>query len=393
MRKSTSIAVVSVLFVCLGTSSAWAQGATPEQTPAAAVQVQASDTSAPKLEIVPDEWNFGVKWYGEDATAEVAIRNAGGSPLTIKNVRSSCGCTVAKPANGTWVNRVLQPGETETMSLSYNTRRQSRTVSQTITIESDDPETPRFAFRVSGEVKQAFDVLPQDRIVFAGLERETAATETVELINNMDEPIQLRLKETAGAPFDLKLDEVESGRKYKLSVTTKPPLSIGANSLTVELETGLEKNPMITIPVNAYIPPRVSVSPPRLFVSPAVRQPFHRVIRVTHRPDNPIEIREIKSSHESITAEIMPPNPGANPSRAMQFIEVRVNLPAGDEFPAEGARLDIYTTDVDPEYQKLSVDIVIRDLSAGRAAHQHGQGATTATQKPQEGGETKTDKP
>lgn len=371
-----------------------AQPPAQEERPAAteqqiAAQEQPAPAGSGKLVVTPAEWDFGLKWYGEEAATEVTLKNEGSGPLTIKNVRSSCGCTVAKPAEGTWNGKVIPPGGTEVMKLSYNTRKAARKVAQTITIETDDPANPRFALKVSGEVKQAFDVKPQERIVFASVERDTVATETVELTNNMEQPIQLKVKNAeASRAFDVKLEEVEAGKTYRLSVTTRPPLNVGPNSATIILETGLPQNPEISIPVSAYIAPRVSVSPPKLFVSPKVAAPFSRVIRVTHRADNPIQIKEIKSSHPSITAEVQPPNPNANPNRTMQFIEIKVNLPAGADFPPEGAKLEIFTSDSDPEYQKLTVDIALRDLSAGRA-----QNVTPLQREPEGAQQAGKDKP
>ncbi|MEP0846160.1 MAG: DUF1573 domain-containing protein [Phycisphaerae bacterium] len=374
MKRSVVFKIVAAYALTVG--AAWGQEPPKSEAPAAqppapqpaASSPAAAPASAAKLTIEPAEWNFGVKWYGEEAAADVVLKNEGAGPLTIKNVRSSCGCTVAKPATGSWTGKVLQPGESETMKVTYNTRKAARKVSQTITIESDDPTNPRYAFKVEGEVKQAFDVKPQDRVVFASIERDTVATETLELTNNMDQPIALKLKgDLSKSAFDVKLEEQEAGKRYKVSVTTKPPLKTGPNSATIELETGLEKNPLISIPVSAYIAPRVAVSPPKLFVSPKVTQPFQRVIRVTHKADSKLEIKEVKSSHPKITAEVLPPNANANPTRQMQFIEIRVNLPAGNEFPAEGAKIEIFTNDPDPEYQKLTVDVALRDLTAGRA--------------------------
>ncbi len=351
------------------------------ETQEAGTPTETTPSAGGKIELTPAEWDFGVKWYGEEAAAEVVMKNVGTGPLTIKNVRSSCGCTVAKPTEGTWNGKVLAPGATEVIKLSYNTKKAARKVSQTITIESDDSTSPRYALKVSGEVKQAFDIKPAERVVFASIERDSAVTETVELSNNMDQPIQLKLKDSEiGKMFDIKLDEIEAGKKYKLSVSTRPPLKVGPNAGTIVLETGLEKNPEISIPVSAYIAPRVAVSPPRLFVSPKVATPFERIIRVTHKADNPLQIKEIKSSSDKITAEVMPPKPNATAGRTMSFIEIKVKLPAGTEFPADGAKLEIFTNDSDPEYQKLTVDITMRDLSAAKQP-------TVVTEKPAAAGE------
>jgi Protein of unknown function (DUF1573) len=320
----------------------------------------------PKLALNINEWDFGSKWYGEKCEGELVIKNEGKGPLKIVNIRSSCGCTVAKPkSGGVWQNKVLNPGESDTASLSYSTKKAAAKVNQTITIETNDPERPSFAFQVKGEVKQLFACTPADRITFPRIEKDAKSSQTIEMTSNFDKPLNLKLKPLPeNARYEVKLETVEEGKKYKLTAATKPPLDLGANQLNVELETGVEANPTMSIPISAYVAPRVQVSPPKLFVSPKVAQPFTKIIRVTYQPDKPVKVTSVKSSHESIKAEVTPP---ANPPAANQTIayhEIKVSLPAGKDIPTDNPKITIETDDPSPDYQKFTVDVVVRDVAS-----------------------------
>jgi hypothetical protein len=344
-----------------GFPSAWGQeyppGAQPPESAVERVDSAAPGGPAPRLELSSHEWDFGFKWFGEPCSTKITITNAGEGPLKILKVNSSCGCTVAKPGK-----RELLPGESDAMTLSYNTKKKQRIVSQTVTLVTNDPRQPRVAIKVKGEVRQIYEAKPASRITFAGIERDEAATQSIELHNNMEEDVVLELQPIdAEAPFDVELEEIEPGRVYKLSATTKPPLKIGANSANIELETGIEQLPSLTIPVSVYIAPRVAVMPAKLFVSPRVTKPFQRIVRVSYRSDKPVEIKEIKSSHpDLIHGELMPPRKSASRKAVTRVHEIRVTLPAGQDLPEGGGWLEIHTDDPSPEYQKLVVDVELR---------------------------------
>ena len=152
----------------------------------------------------------------------------------------------------------------------------------------------------------------------------------------------------------------EPGKKWTLTVSTKPPLEVGSNVIDIKIATGSTEMPLITVPVSSYVAPRVSVSPAKLFASAKVSTPIQRSIRVTYPPDKPIKILSVVSSSDRIKTEIIPPTAPAQPNAMMAFTEIKVNLPAGSEI-ANGAKIEIETDDPAPEYKKLTVEVVVRD--------------------------------
>ncbi len=362
MNLRIVLLVPALLALGLGTSSAGGQAPANTERPASqAVEGGEPGSGLPRLVLSTEEWDFGQKWHGEPCSTEVAITNAGDAVLKILKVKSSCGCTALKPRK-----RELLPGESDTMVLTYNTKKNKVQVSQTITLETNDPERPRVVIRVKGSVKKIYAVEPAERITFVKTERDSVQTQSVELHNNLDEAVELKLKPGDEAPpFEIKLEALEAGRAYRLSATTKPPLKLGANSMTVVLETGLEKFPTLTIPVSAYIAPRVYVQPARLWVSPQVARTFQRLVRVSYRADQPIEIKEIVSSHpDLIKVERRPPRKPVNPKMTTRFHELRVTLPSGADLPEGGGRIEIYTDDPSPDYQKLVIEVQLKNPAA-----------------------------
>ncbi len=348
---------------------AWAQQASDGQKqkekkqPAAEEVKTAQASGQPKLALSMEEWDFGQKWFGEPAQTELTLTNVGTAPLKIIRVRSSCGCTVGKPkSGGTWNGKVIPPGASEVMVLSYNTRKGAKKVSQKITIETNDPERPRIEFTVRGEVRNIYEAKPANRIIFGQINREDAKTQVLELTNNLEEPVELKLEPLPkNTPFDVRLEELEKGKRYKLIVSTKPPLENGSNIAKVVLRTGLEKVPTLTYPISAYVRPRVSVVPRLLLVSDKIKRPFTRILRVNYRADKPLKITSIESSHPKITAEVMPSRSKA-PKTGTASYQIQVNLPPGDQLPKDGAKLIIHTDDPSPEYSKIEVEIITPEM-------------------------------
>lgn len=421
-RKLAFVSVLGLMFAPLAIAQTAGQAPpqqppqtppTPPANPQPGVVTPGAPGSQPyvapgdgRLTLSMDNWDFGTKWFGEDCATEVTISNAGTGPLTIMSIRSSCGCTVAKPVSGgAWNGKVLAPGETDKMALTYNTKKGVRTVSQKITIETNDRERPKVEFEVKGEVKNAYDFKPDARVTFSRLERESKATEVIDMTNNMPDKVFLKLRPGNYGSFDVQLQEVEPGMKYKLLVSTKPPLNLGSNTTEIVLETGMDRMPSMQVPVSAYISPRVSVTPRQLLMSPKVTTPFQKIVRVNYLPDKQLTIKEVKVSHDSIKAEILPQQPDQQANRGMKFYEIRVSLPASKDFPADGAKLTILTDDPSPEYQTLEVPIMTQaqfqeqarrrgTIGAGAPSVPAEPGATPPAapaepEKPAQGGEEK----
>ena len=59
----------------------------------AVATAQEAATPTPRVQVETETWDFGTLWQGMPAETRVKIQNVGDAPLTIDNVKSSCGCT------------------------------------------------------------------------------------------------------------------------------------------------------------------------------------------------------------------------------------------------------------------------------------------------------------
>ena len=310
---------------------------------------------APRLELSAQEWNFGSAWQGQLLKGDIKLTNVGQAPLEITDVRPSCGCTVAtKPKSP------LAPGESDTMTLSYDGAHRLGAAHQTVTLITNDPTQPSVAIRLAGEVKPLFDIEPKDGLVFAKLLRSSLETRTVEIVNKYTDKMFLKLKEGQDfGPFQIELREIEPGMRYSVTATTKPPLKVDRYQPSVELLTGLELVPEIKVLAYGFVQPPVDVRPAKLFLPQNSVSPMKRVLRVMHTEDYPIRITAVRSTDDAVKVALEPPQPGPD-GKLIDSYQVIVTLPPGDLVGQNSeAAIEITTSAPDAEFQKLVVPIQV----------------------------------
>jgi hypothetical protein len=157
----------------------------------------------------------------------------------------------------------------------------------------------------------------------------------------------------------VQLKEIKPGLEYELTAATNPPLQNGWNRAAVILETGLQDVPMLTVNVTANIQPRVMLTTLRLFVDNDAPQDKEYMVRVQYRTDVPTKITEVKSDVPGLKTEIVPPQPPPA-GRKTAYLEIRATVPANTVITGTGAKLEIFTDDKDPQFQKLELPIMQR---------------------------------
>jgi hypothetical protein len=342
----------------------------------AVAAAQQTEPAKPRLELSAQEWNFGEVWQGLPVKHEVKVTNAGTAPLTI-TVTSSCGCTVPTPPKSP-----LDPGESGTMTISYDAAHRRGPANQTLTIATNDPERATVSFVVRGEVKPTYDVTPVDVLNFARLYQDSQESRALQIINRYSGKMSLQLKEGLETPgFSVELKELEPGRRYELSARTRPPLAAGVVRRDVLLETGLEVMPEIRVLIAATVEAPITVLPDKLVWPRNLVSPIDKVLRVSYAPGHPVRVVEAHASDPAITVTIhdVPPTPRTAqpggekpqtqpaPDEPMQEIVVR--LPATTPAPgADLAAIELRTDSKDPAYEKITIAVHIAGPAEGTAA-------------------------
>ncbi len=327
-------------------------------------QPPAETTGVPRIEVSLSEWNFGQAWQGQPLKQEVTVKNAGTAPLEISEVSSSCGCTVpTKPKSP------LAPGESSTMTISYDSAKRPGQANQTVTLVTNDPARHSVPIKLLGEVKPLYDIDPKEGVIYGQLTQSSRETRSVTITNKYTDALRLELQEGQDfGPFDIQLKAEEPGVRYTLSATTRPPLNVDHYQVNVILRTGLELVPQIQVPVYGFVQPPVNIRPTKLFLPRNSVSEMKRLVQLSYAADYPVEVTAVKASHDAIkvTARKAEPGPDGKPVDAYQ---IRVVLPPGEMIPA-GAEpsIEITTNAKDPQYQRFVIPVQIVAAPATRPA-------------------------
>ncbi len=351
-----------VCLVVAGVLAAASAGVAAQQPPElgpvgpAPTQPAASQPTGPppRMELSAKVFDFGEVWQGMPPKKEFTIKNTGEGPLTVR-VSSSCGCTV--PTNP---QSPLEPGGTTSFTITYDARGKGE-AHKTVTLATNDPTQPAVVIDVKGKVNPVFECDPADRLVFEDLEPSSpAVTKSIKLTNKYTRPVNLKLKE--GQDFgrlDIKFKEITPGQEYELTAATMPPLRLGQNRATVVLDTDVPGVAPITLYVFANAQPRVFVLPFTLVVEQKETQPSEQTVSVMYRRETPVKVTDAKSDLPGFKYEALPAPPTAS-QQPQGTARIRVTLPAYQDVPEAGSRIEIFTDSQNPEYQKLEISVMRR---------------------------------
>jgi uncharacterized cupredoxin-like copper-binding protein len=103
--------------------------------------------TSPILSFIESQHDFGIVKEGQVVNYTFKFKNAGKGVLEVKNVSTSCGCTVALISSKT-----LKPGEEGTLRVELDTKDHEGKMNRNITIQSNDPKEPTKALLIFADV-------------------------------------------------------------------------------------------------------------------------------------------------------------------------------------------------------------------------------------------------
>jgi len=182
---------------------------------------------------------------GADAVvANFKYENKGTTPINIKAVRTSCGCTTAALAKNT-----VAPGEkgeiVATMKIGDRTGMQQKTV----TVETDDPKAPSTILTFKAMIAQILDLQP-GFVFWTSNEKPEPKT----IVAKPGKGVAIKsLEVTSSTPDFVTKVEPQPNGEFKINVTPKDTAHQSTATLTVKPDSSVPGGK--TFPVNARVMP------------------------------------------------------------------------------------------------------------------------------------------
>lgn len=206
--------------------------------------------------------NIGSGTPGEVVHGSFLLKNRGNAPLVFKIIRS-CGCTELSPSSGT-----LLPNSDINIRVAVKLTEfadSERTVR--LTIESDDPESPRSDLVVQANCPSPF-TLSKRSVNFGNLVKsELADAERTVKVNfgTWNKNVKLRLVEEVDA-FPVTISHSGAG-DYLVMIKASDNLASGSYFNRILLETDLNNRSVsVPLPVSLRVVERISAVPSTFYL-------------------------------------------------------------------------------------------------------------------------------
>ncbi len=229
------------------------------------------DKAPPKIQLESPEVDLGELSNTEKSVKEFMISNAGDRPLVIKQVQTSCACTMGyfsesrDPVSGPLTT--IPPGQSRPMYIEIDPFRiNGWEATKTLTIWSNDPSQPQIMLNVTSHIEPEFEISHQ-AYEFGRVGRGARHTATILLRQLTDEPFDvLGARATGNAvmpalpglsavsggemipTFDLRVikrakEQWQSPDKgeWVIEIALSPSLPEGAFNGYYEIETSVER--------------------------------------------------------------------------------------------------------------------------------------------------------
>ena len=272
-----------------------------------------SPDAVPMIEVGTDYHDLGFIRTDELSKSTIPVKNAGKAPLTISEIRTTCGCT-----QGTIAQETIPPGGETVINVVVDPKRVYGFEStKTLTVLSNDPKKNAVEIKVHAKIKPEF-LLEPETLTFGAVEKGETPTLTAVMRQNTDEPFVLLNAQAQGAVADALGVSFEerpkdqwqdpAKREYAIHVTLKPTAPAGPLAAQVLLQPDLPRIKRHFLRVEGSITAFYAVTPTTAnlgLINPG--KTVADVLRVS--ADRPVNLVSATSEPAGLT---LTPHPGAD---------------------------------------------------------------------------------
>lgn len=255
--------------------------------------------SAPNIACDEPTYDFGELLNNRDIRHTYVVKNIGDMPLEISDVRTSCGCTIARISKKT-----VPPGDEAEVTAVLKLRGRRGHQRKSFNVVSNDPDTPWLSLYMQGKALKEVDISP-NRIFFRQLGESSAVEQVIEIRCNTDDTINIKSLETSSDFFAADHEVIEEGKAHKIRVQTQPPLSMGPTRGTLVINTDNKEFPSLTVPLSLHVVGELRFSPKQINLLQS-DSPISRTVFVAPGTKNDFTIEKVEPPIESIEVHVAP---------------------------------------------------------------------------------------
>jgi len=174
------------------------------------------------------------------------LKNAGSEAVRLLGVQLSRGLMLARgPAT-------IPPGGEIALSLSLDTGGVVGDYRGTVLLRTNDPLHSELTLHVTARIVPNVEAIPRPA-VFAVGQRGTPIEVAVDLVNHDAVPLEIVRVEHPTERFTTRLETVEAGQRYRLTVVLEPDGPGGRHADTIVVHTTNPTQPTLRIAANTHL--------------------------------------------------------------------------------------------------------------------------------------------
>ncbi len=254
----------------------------------------------PKIFFESPDFNFGKVYKGSKVVHVFKLENRGNDTLEIKKVKPSCGCTAVILSNKT-----IPPGKAGEIKSTFNSGNYRGKVKKTISVLSNDHDTPNHKLTISGEIIQEISIKPQN-INFGSIRSDNQTEKTVKVSIKSQSGTDFKItKITSSKPFVKAVEAADQKGEYTIDVTLKDYHKIGRFSGKIFLETNSSKQPKASIIYYGVVEGDITINQKRIYYGtvPEGREITRKLFVKINESDIKILSTKISPDYLSVKAD------------------------------------------------------------------------------------------
>ncbi len=233
--------------------------------------------------------DFGTVPKGSVAKARIKITSLWRDDTHIADVRTTCGCSAAKPEKTT-----LKSNESTYIEITMNTHKFTHRKNSNVIVTFDKPQKAEVRIPITAYIQPDI-ILNPGSVNFGAVDNGTAWRQKVQISHARYPNWTVKSAHTDSEYLDVTVTPSADGKPgYELAVLLKPSAPIGDFRDQVVLETAGGYSPPVTVLVEGKVDPDVIVSPQTASIG-TLTPGEEKTVRVVVRGKRAITIEKITS--------------------------------------------------------------------------------------------------
>lgn len=261
-------------------------------------------TAAPAIMSPTPVYEFGEMDNSQKVSHDFVIKNVGDEPLVINDVKSTCGCTVAKLENKT-----IQPGQETTIGATFNLKGKQGNQRKRITVMSNDPQQPNYFLEFQGVAVATINMEP--RLLNMGRIMDNEPHSQSVTIKSMKDGHSFAIEKltvSEGADFTASVEEVTPGKEYRVVANTEPNLTAGTLNGRITIMTDDPEHRALNVAVYGHVIGDLQLRPNVVTIrgsSDSNARPATQYLQVLPGRTKEFELLDVIAPIEGMSAELI----------------------------------------------------------------------------------------